>query len=174
MTKAFKAGDKVLVARRDGDTSWTKGLTGTVVMQKPKKNVYGYLDNLDVLVEFSDKDANGQGHGDKGDGRYSSDATNRWWINSDRLDAAEETLTLGDKPFTTAHFKAGSQTSTILSHLLRGKTITNAESMLNYGIFRLSDCIHKIREAGFDVSMTLKRDEVGRKYASYSLPAKAA
>jgi hypothetical protein len=61
------------------------------------------------------------------------------------------------------------QPRTILAHMLKGKDITNNESMLVYGIYRLSDCIHKIRTAGYDVVTDVKRDEVGRKYASYKI-----
>jgi hypothetical protein len=57
----------------------------------------------------------------------------------------------------------------ILAHLLRGRRITNSESMLVYGIYRLSDCVLKIRRAGYDVVTDVRTDEVGRKYASYSL-----
>jgi hypothetical protein len=169
MAKVYKAGDKVRVARRDAETFWTYGLTGTVVVQDVEKKARGW-DDLDVLVEFSDKDANGQGHDELSD----DNSANRWWINGDNLDPVEDVLTLGDKPFTTAHFRAGSQTSTILSHLLRGKSITNNESMLVYGIYRLSDCIHKIRNAGFDVVTDIRTDEVGRDYSRYTLRTKAA
>lgn len=171
MTKAFKAGDRVTVARKDDETCWTYGLTGTVVMQRSSKDTWRREGDLDMLVEFSKEDSNGEGHDDKAD----DNRTTRWWITSDNLDPSDDVLTLGEtEEFTTKHFRAGSQSSRILAHLLSGKSITNGECRLVYGDWRLSDIIFKIREAGFEVNTTIKEDAVGHKYASYTLAAKAA
>jgi Helix-turn-helix domain len=69
----------------------------------------------------------------------------------------------------SASISLAPQPRKILAHLLKGKDITNNESMLVYGIYRLSDCILKIRRAGYEVITDRRRDEVGRQYASYSL-----
>jgi hypothetical protein len=79
-----------------------------------------------------------------------------------------ETLTIGTTNFAS-DLRLTPQARKILAHLKSGKTITNAESMLVYHIYRLSDCILKIRRAGYDVKLTIKRDGVGGKYASYKL-----
>lgn len=64
------------------------------------------------------------------------------------------------------------QARTILAHLQKGKTITPIESMIVYNIYRLSDCILKIRNAGHDVLMEMCQDERGKKYGRYSLATK--
>lgn len=79
-----------------------------------------------------------------------------------------ETLTIGTPSFAD-DLRLPPQARKILAHLKEGNTITNAESMLVYHIYRLSDCILKIRRAGYDVDMTVKQDRVGGKYASYKL-----
>jgi hypothetical protein len=79
-----------------------------------------------------------------------------------------DTLTLGT-PNYADDLRLPPQARKILAHLKEGNTITNAESMLVFHIFRLSDCILKIRRAGYNVIMTEKRDAVGGKYASYKL-----
>lgn len=61
------------------------------------------------------------------------------------------------------------QARTILRHLEKGKSITPMESLIVYGIYRLSDCIFKIRNAGHDVITHERRDERGKKYGEYQL-----
>jgi len=61
------------------------------------------------------------------------------------------------------------QARTILRHLEKGKTITPMESLIVYGIYRLSDCIYKIRNAGHDVRTVDRQDERGKKYGEYQL-----
>lgn len=80
-----------------------------------------------------------------------------------------DTFTLGSTTDLTTDINLAPQCRRILSHLRRGKTITNNESMLVYGIYRLSDVINKLRNKGYDIETELKRDEVGRRYSSYSL-----
>lgn len=82
-----------------------------------------------------------------------------------------DTLTIGT-PNLANDLSLPPQARKILAHLLTGKTITPLESTMVYHIPRLSDCIFKIRNAGYDVTMTLKADEVGGKYASYKLVSK--
>ena len=79
-----------------------------------------------------------------------------------------DTLTIGTAKYSD-DLRLTPQARKILAHLKAGNTITNAESMLVFHIFRLSDCILKIRRAGYDVAMTVKQDAVGGKYASYKL-----
>ncbi len=61
------------------------------------------------------------------------------------------------------------QAKTILRHLERGKSITPMESLIVYGIYRLSDCIYKIRTAGHDVRTVGRQDLRGKKYGEYRL-----
>ena len=79
-----------------------------------------------------------------------------------------ETLTLGT-PNLANDLKLAPQVRKILAHLLTGKTLTNNESMLVYHVSRLSDVVLKLRRAGYDISMTMKVDGIGGKYASYKL-----
>ncbi|UGA46831.1 helix-turn-helix domain-containing protein [Bradyrhizobium quebecense] len=81
------------------------------------------------------------------------------------------TLTLGS-PTLASDLSLPPQARIILAHLEAGKDITASQSMLVYHIYRLSDCILKIRDAGYDILTTMRKDEVGGKYASYSLAPK--
>lgn len=160
MTKKFKVGD--LVTAVNTEDEWCEGMTGTIVeIDKRAPSIY--------RVDFGPQ-AKYRGHdGGARDG-------NTWWLRSGVLKPAEDVLTLGNtEEFTTKHFRAGSQTSRILAHLLKGKSITQGECNLVYGgTWRLSDIILKIRKAGFEVATTMKEDEAGHEYASYSLATKAA
>lgn len=164
----FKNGDRVTVSKADPHfvLGWTKGLTGTVVYDKP----FSTLD-ADILIEFSAEDAKEQGHNDKG-----GKGDRRWWIKPKDLTKVEDSdvLTLGTPEFTTSHFRAGSQASHILAHLLSGKSITKGECRLVYGDWQLADIIMKIRRAGFEVNTAIKQDAAGHDYVSYALAAKAA
>lgn len=64
------------------------------------------------------------------------------------------------------------QAKVILRHLEKGKTITPMESLIVYGIYRLSDCIFKLRNAGHDVLTLDRTDERGKKYGEYMLNQK--
>jgi hypothetical protein len=79
-----------------------------------------------------------------------------------------ETLHIGTTSIAD-DLRLSAQCRKILAHLLTGKTITNNESMLVYHVSRLSDVVFKLRNAGYDISMTMKVDGVGGKYASYKL-----
>lgn len=61
------------------------------------------------------------------------------------------------------------QAKTILRHLEKGKTISLVESMHVYQISRLSDCIFKLRNAGYDVLTDMRTTETGKEYARYML-----
>jgi hypothetical protein len=61
------------------------------------------------------------------------------------------------------------QARKILAHLEAGKTITPSKALTIYSIYRLSDCIFKLRNAGHDVVTDNCVDEQGHKYAKYSL-----
>lgn len=78
------------------------------------------------------------------------------------------TLTLG-VPSIAKDLKLPPQARKILAHLEKGKTITPMESMIVYSIYRLSDCILKIRVAGYPVLTEEKQDAQGHKYARYRL-----
>jgi hypothetical protein len=79
-----------------------------------------------------------------------------------------DTFTIGTSNFAR-DLKLAPQPRKILAHLLQGKDITSATSMLVYHIPRLSDCILKIRRAGYNVVTEMKEDEVGGQYGSYRL-----
>jgi hypothetical protein len=82
-----------------------------------------------------------------------------------------DTFTIGTHADVAADLSLPPQARTILAHLKRGKTITNNESMLVYGVYRLSDVVFKLRNAGYDILCNVKRDEVGRRYSQYKLVA---
>jgi hypothetical protein len=79
-----------------------------------------------------------------------------------------DTMTIGT-PNLASDLGLPLQARKILAHLETGKTITQNESMLVYHVARLSDVIFKLRNAGYDIKMTMKVDGVGGKYASYML-----
>jgi hypothetical protein len=79
-----------------------------------------------------------------------------------------KTLTLGVTSLAS-DLSLPPQARTILAHLEAGKTITPMKSLNVYSIYRLSDCILKIRDAGHDVITEVVRDEGGKKYAKYYL-----
>lgn len=79
-----------------------------------------------------------------------------------------DTLTIGT-PNLANDLRLSPQARKILAHLLKGRTITNSESMLVYHVSRLSNVVFKLRNAGYDIDMTMKVDGVGGKYASYKL-----
>jgi hypothetical protein len=78
------------------------------------------------------------------------------------------TITLGT-PSLATDLSLPPQARKILSHLEKGKSITPMEAMIVYHISRLSDCIFKIRNAGYNVECETRKDEVGAKYARYTL-----
>lgn len=59
----------------------------------------------------------------------------------------------------------------ILGHLERRKSISPMEALTVYGTSRLAAAIHKLREAGYDIVTSLQEDDVGHRYARYSLAA---
>lgn len=59
------------------------------------------------------------------------------------------------------------QTQTVLNHLKHRGSISPMEALVSYGIYRLSDNIYKLREAGFGIDTVVKKDEAGHKYARY-------
>jgi hypothetical protein len=79
-----------------------------------------------------------------------------------------DVLTIGT-PNLANDLTLSPQCRKILAHLEKGKTITAQESMLVYHVARLSDVIMKLRDAGYDISTTMKVDGIGGKYASYRL-----
>lgn len=82
-----------------------------------------------------------------------------------------DTIVLGTSNLAT-DLSLPPQVRRILAHLESGKSITNNEAMLVYHIPRLSDCIFKLRNAGHKITMEMRKDEVGGKYARYTLDKK--
>lgn len=59
------------------------------------------------------------------------------------------------------------QVARVRAHLEAGKTITPAVAITVYGIFRLASVIEDLRNAGMEIDMVLKYDEVGKQYGEY-------
>jgi hypothetical protein len=57
----------------------------------------------------------------------------------------------------------------VLNYLRTRGAISPLVAFSTYGTMRLAACIHDLREAGFEITTTMKVDEEGDKYASYSL-----
>ena len=65
------------------------------------------------------------------------------------------------------------QKERIASHLLKGKTITPMEALVVFNCFRLASRVNELRRQGMDIETVIKQDENGKRYACYSLAAKA-
>lgn len=59
------------------------------------------------------------------------------------------------------------QTDLIRRHLKDGKSITPAQAIAVYGIFRLASVIFDLRNEGMEIDMVLKWDEMGKQYGLY-------
>jgi hypothetical protein len=153
----FKIGDKV-ISKEAGE--WTEGLTGTIIPSYEHDR--GYVTGL--LVQFSKKDARGNGHNIRGE-----DGSN-WYCDAAKLQHAD-TFTIGTTSDLAADINLPERLRKVLGHLKAGKRITNVEGQTVYGEYRLSDVIHKLRGAGYAIDTTVKKDEAGRKYSSYKLAA---
>lgn len=159
----FKKGDKV-ISREVG--SWTDGLVGKVV-NDPRRG-----HNCDVLVEFNEKEAATKGH-DAERKLSARQKQNRWFIDAFEVSLYEEpkgTITIGT-PTLADDLRLTPQSRKILAHLLQGKSISPSESERVYQIYRLSDCVLKIRRAGYNVETEMSVDETGHKYGRYKLAA---
>ena len=152
----FKVGDKVISREKD---SWTTGLTGVVVPP------YGGDEHFTKLILVKFANAGRQGHG-LGHGGGSN-----WYLNVNDLKLAPkaDTFTIGTTSDLTTDINLPERLRKILGHLKAGKRITNVEGQTVYGEYRLSDVIHKLRGAGYDIITTVKKDEAGRRYSSYQL-----
>lgn len=61
------------------------------------------------------------------------------------------------------------QVDRVEAHILAGKTITPAQAIAVYGIFRLSSVIEDLRQRGHSIDCVLKYDEMGKQYGEYRL-----
>ena len=61
------------------------------------------------------------------------------------------------------------QSTTILKHLQVAGHITPVEAATVYKARHLPSKIFEIKQAGYDVVTTMKKDLTGQRYASYSL-----
>ena len=61
------------------------------------------------------------------------------------------------------------QTRKILNHLSKYGSISPMEALTVYGIYRLSACIHDLRNTGVSIVTNMKADARGHKYARYEV-----
>ena len=57
----------------------------------------------------------------------------------------------------------------ILQHLQKGKTITPYIALAQFGHFRLASCICRLRNEGFNITTTIKRNLHQEPFAEYRL-----
>jgi Helix-turn-helix domain len=81
----------------------------------------------------------------------------------------EDTMTLGAPQSIADDLRLKPQARKILSHLLKGLTISPLEAQNVYAVYRLAASIHELREAGYKIRTQNKHDQAGHKYARYSL-----
>lgn len=63
------------------------------------------------------------------------------------------------------------QTRKILNHLSKHGSITPMEALTVYSIYRLSACIHDLRNTGISIVTKMKEDASGHRYARYEVSA---
>lgn len=61
------------------------------------------------------------------------------------------------------------QAKTVLRHLRKKGHISPAEALIVYSISRLAASIYDIRKVGYEVTVEIKRDAQGHKYAKYTM-----
>ena len=71
----------------------------------------------------------------------------------------------------TKLLKLKPQTRKILNHLSKHGSITPMEALTVYSIYRLSACIHDLRNTGISIVTKMKEDASGHKYARYEVSA---
>jgi len=63
-----------------------------------------------------------------------------------------------------------SQKDKILTHFLTGASLTPLEALNNFGAFRLSAVVHKLKEEGWNIESKLIHDKRNNKmYSKYKL-----
>jgi hypothetical protein len=64
-----------------------------------------------------------------------------------------------------------SKTEQIKQHLLAGQTITGHQALLNFGVYRLSSVINRLRNRGIEIETVMIEDEKNRDvFARYFIP----
>jgi hypothetical protein len=62
------------------------------------------------------------------------------------------------------------QLNKVRAYLKRHRTITPREALMDLGVYRLSDVIFKLRNAGMNIVTDLKQNpDTGAKYGTYRL-----
>lgn len=62
-----------------------------------------------------------------------------------------------------------SQNDLLISHMMKGKTVSRLEALHNWNIQNITARIRDIRAKGIDVKATIKTDPRGGEYADYSI-----
>ena len=65
-----------------------------------------------------------------------------------------------------------SQTTRILAHLEKGRSITPIYALNNFGCMRLASRIEELRSKGYRINTRMVKNRSGARYASYSLVKK--
>lgn len=63
------------------------------------------------------------------------------------------------------------QTRKVLNHLTQRKSITPAEAVNVYNIWRLAACIYELRKVGIQIKSNYKKDACGHRYTRYEVAA---
>lgn len=75
-----------------------------------------------------------------------------------------DTITLSPKVTSIADdLRLTPQARKVLSHLERGKGLSQMEALTVYSIFRLASRINELRDAGYEITSEIKQDEADRK-----------
>lgn len=156
----FTIGDTVLVSEK---SPYCPGETGTVVIiDDPGLEPAVGVQFIQYVSGHSCRGAGKEGH--------------CWWINTNHLALVEKAGTVVTSMAKVrerrAGMKTGTKTNRVLNHLLSGKTITAGEAVILFSLFRLASVIHDLREAGHNITTTMKEDVNGTPYAEYKLVQK--
>jgi hypothetical protein len=136
----------------DGARGLYAGAKGTVLAVDGEDGRFGFLAEFD---EWS--------HGHGGFSVTGKDGLSCWWLFPEDF---EVVTSEAPAPKTTL----APQTQKLLTILEAGRSVTRVTAM-HYGIMNLTARIADLRNAGFTVVCTTKRDVDGNRYGEFSLAA---
>jgi hypothetical protein len=163
----FTIGDTVLVSEK---SHYSPGQTGTVIVKNMREFGTPYIGVQFLQPQYSLS----------GISAHSCDGAGKnghcWWIRPEHLALVEKAgsvvTSMAKVRERRAGMKAGTKTNRVLNHLIAGNTITAGEAVILFSLFRLASVIHDLREAGHNITTTMKEDVNGTPYAEYKLVQK--
>lgn len=127
------------------------------------------------LVDFGDDFAGHKGHYGAMDFEFGGrlPGNTGWYVRADymglvNVTEAKRTIS-GTKPTTVITDGVTGHEDVILSHLMKGNSISQLEAMGVFRIYRLAARIFDLKAKGHKIVTTMKKDATGKSYAEYTL-----